>query len=363
MRIAYTCQDISVTGGLERIFVDKANAMAAAGHDVCLIVNNPPGTHPAYDIDARVRLIDLSLAQPQSYAGTVFFKLRQNHRMAKALRSFRPDIVVGVPTWIVSSMLTGRWHFVLESHCSRPLMFIHENRSIYKRLKVAIAERRADVTVTLTQQDRANWRYARRVETIVNFSNIKARETGAQRRDILAVGRLNNQKRFDILIDAWRIVSQKHPDRHLDIYGEGEERPTLQARIDSHGLTNIIQLRGNTQDIGSEYASHEFLVMSSQYEGLPLVLIEAMTCGCPCVSVDCPCGPREIIADGEDGLLVPYNDCNRDQQIQDLAAAICKMIENPDMTATFSRNAIRNAQRFDKQEIIKRWQQLFKQLP
>ena len=98
MRIAYTCQDISVAGGLERILVDKANAMAARGHDVCMIVNNPPGSRSAYALHPDVKFVDISLPQPEGLYGTLRFKWRQNAAIRRALKSFRPDIVVGVPS-------------------------------------------------------------------------------------------------------------------------------------------------------------------------------------------------------------------------------------------------------------------------
>lgn len=363
MRIAYTCQYISVRGGLERILVDKANAMAAAGHDVCMIVNNPPGSQPVYTVDSRVRLIDLSLAIPSGALQRLRFKVRQNMRIVRALRSFRPDITVVVPTWLALGMFLGSGRMVLESHNNRSLMFSNERQSWYKRLKVALAERTAACVVSLTEGAGKEWSKAKRREVIPNFSNINPPVAQPERTSAAcAVGRLHPQKQFDLLIDAWAIVARRHPEQQLHIYGDGPLRQELQQQIDSLGLGGAVRLCGKSDHVEQIYASHSFLVLSSAYEGFGLVLIEAMQCGCPCVSVDCEFGPRDIITDGIDGILAPYRGLSRRERVARLADAVCRMIENPEIQASMRQQAIKNARRFDKNAIMQRWQQLFFEL-
>lgn len=364
MRIAYTCQNISVKGGLERIIVEKASAMASRGHDVCLIVNNPAGTNPAYDVDPRVRLVDISMNQPTSIGERIAFKIRQNLRIRKALRQFNPDVTVVIPTWLTWAMLCGPGRIVVESHCSKQQMFSNERQSIYKRFKVFIAERRCNALICLTREDKANWKLARRVEVIPNFSGITLPEkylTG-NRSGTMAVGRLSFQKQFDLLIEAWAIVARKHPGQTLDIYGDGELKESLQQQITNSGLGSVIKLRGNTDNIAEAYRTHSFLVMSSRFEGLPLVLIEAISSGCPCISLDCPEGPREIIINEENGLLVPYRGRKREQHVSDLAEAIERLIEEPGLLERLSDAAIQSSHRYDKDTIIDRWENLFKEL-
>ncbi|MBJ2183934.1 MAG: glycosyltransferase family 4 protein [Muribaculaceae bacterium] len=362
MRIAYTCQDISVAGGLERILVDKANAMAARGHDVCMIVNNPPGSRSAYALHPDVKFVDISLPQPEGLYGTLRFKWRQNAAIRRALKSFRPDIVVGVPSWLTWSILFAPARLVLESHNARSMVFISERRSAYKRLKVAVAERRAAAVVALTREDAAAWTNTASVKVIPNFSNVACAENGATRHGAVAVGRLVEQKDFSLLIEAWGIVAQRHPDYPLRIFGEGPLLEDLSQRIATAGLEKSVALEGRTSDVAAIYAASDFLVMSSAHEGLPLVLIEAMQCGCPCVATDCKCGPREIISDGSDGLLVPYRDLSQDERARALAEAICRLIENPEQRRNFGAKARENAARFSKENIMDRWEQLFKDI-
>lgn len=367
MRIAYTCQHICIHGGLERIIVEKANAMAQAGHDVCLIVNNPPGQEPAYDIAPAVRLYDIALPAPESTLGSVQFKVKQNLRIRRFLHQFHPDIVVVVPTWLTMSMLFAPGRLVVESHSSREHMFSSERRQSYKRLKVALAERRAACVVTLTQTAAAQWPGAKKVASIPNFTDIKPFSAyDADSRRIIAAGRISPEKGFDLLTDAWSVVVQKHPDWHLDIYGDCPSgSDTLQCLLNRLGKDDIrqnVHYKGVCCDMAHAYADHSIYALSSRYEGFGLVLLEAMTCGLPCVSFDCPDGPREIISDGSDGLLVPYRGLSDNERSAALADALCRMIEDRDMRRRMSKKAMSKAKDFSRDAIMNQWLLLFKEL-
>lgn len=367
MRIVYTCQHICIHGGLERIIVEKANAMVQAGHDVCLIVNNPPGQKPAYDIDPAVQLYDIALPAPKSILGSVQFKVKQNLRVRRVMRQFHPDIVVVVPTWLTLSMLFAPGRLVMESHSSRDYMFSSEKRQSYKRLKVALAERRAACVVTLTQTAAAQWPGAKKVASIPNFTDIKPLgDYDADSRRIIAAGRLSPEKGFDLLTDAWSVVVQKHPDWHLDIYGDcpsgSNAMQCLLNRLSKDYIRRNAHYKGVCSDMAQAYASHSIYALSSRYEGFGLVLLEAMTCGLPCISFDCPDGPREIITDGRNGLLVPYRGHTDAERSAAFAEALCRMIEDCDMRRSMSNEAMSKASNFSRDRIMNQWLLLFKEL-
>ncbi|MDE6498829.1 MAG: glycosyltransferase, partial [Muribaculaceae bacterium] len=314
-----------------------------------------------YSVDPRVQFVDISLAQPQGLFSTMRFKWKQNIRVARALKRFRPDVRCAAASWLCSAVLWGPGRLVLESHSWRKGLFADEARSLYKRLKVALAERTAACVVTLLPAHKADWPAAKRVESIGNFSDMAA-DDAPQRRGAMAVGRLAPVKQFGLLIEAWKIVTASHPGATLDIYGEGPLREELQRQIDEAELNNRIFLRGDCEDLAAKYASHEFLVLSSRDEGFGLVLIEAMQCGCPCVAVDCPGGPAHIITDGKDGILVPYRNLNSDERIAALASAAGRMLDDSDMRREMGARARLNVNRFSKNDIMSRWQNLFKSL-
>jgi glycosyltransferase involved in cell wall biosynthesis len=173
---------------------------------------------------------------------------------------------------------------------------------------------------------------------------------------ILAVGRLNHQKGFDKLIEAFSLISNEHPSWHIDIFGHGELQEELQIFINNKGLNNNITINPPKEDIYNEYLSSSFYVLSSSFEGLPLVLIEAMSCALPCVSFDCPYGPSEIIADGIDGLLVKNGD------VKDLAQKMDWMITHPKERNEMALTARKNAERYKIDNIMRKWISLFTSL-
>lgn len=167
---------------------------------------------------------------------------------------------------------------------------------------------------------------------------------------------------MNILIKAWESVARSHPGWKLDIYGTGRDKEMLQDMIEKSGLVDKVTLCGLSDDMPMVYASGSLFVLSSRFEGFGLVLLEAMTCGVPCVSFDCPEGPSEIISDGQDGILVPFRGLSDSQRTEVLAENICRMIEDRDMRIRMSQEAIAKAAAFSRDVIIDRWIELFKEI-
>ncbi len=365
MKIVYTFQQFSYKGGIERIFCDKANALAAAGHEVHLVYSLAEDAPPAYATDPRVRTHNLGVVlRSGSRAGLPFnwlrYRINLNRAMQRTLRRIGPDIVVITPIMALKGCFSKRWKVVMESHLNRADTM---KASAFVRARIRRAERRADAIVALTAEDAAAWARTGKTLQIANFTDIRpAERPAAAAHSVCAVGRLHEQKQFDLLVDAWAETVRRHPGWRLDIYGYGDEREALQRHISELGLTDSVCLRGAADDMAAVYASHDFLALSSRREGFGLVLIEAMACGCPCVAVDCPAGPREIISDGRDGLLVPYRGLAREQQVRNLAGAMCRMIESPEMRARMGREARLSSLRYDKRAIMDQWEKLFEEL-
>lgn len=158
------------------------------------------------------------------------------------------------------------------------------------------------------------------------------------------------------MIRAFRIVVDNHPDWILEIYGEGYERTMLQNLIEELHLENNVRLCGSTSQMQEMMVEALCFVLSSIYEGLPLVMLEAMSCGLPVVSYDCPCGPKDIITDGVDGYLVPAGDERM------LAEKICSLIENPAKRAEMGAEAVKKSENYSVDKIIPMWMELFERL-
>lgn len=173
---------------------------------------------------------------------------------------------------------------------------------------------------------------------------------------IAAAGRLVRGKRFDLLIEAFSAVAAKHPDWHLRIHGGGAERERLQGLIDGLGLGRQAELTGPRSPIEAEFAKASIVASASDAESFGMTLVEAMRCGVPVVSTDCPLGPAEIIDSGRDGLLVPRGDG------QALAGALLELIEAPERRREMAGAARQSAHRYDPQPIAERYALLFQEL-
>ncbi len=173
---------------------------------------------------------------------------------------------------------------------------------------------------------------------------------------IITVGRLVYQKGFDNLIKAFKPISEHHPDWKLDIYGDGPLKSDLENLINEYHLEEKVNLCGLSSQIPKEFSTSSIFVMSSHFEGFPMVLIEALTQGVPCISFDCPNGPSDIIKNGVNGLLV------ENQNIHDLANAIELLIKNDNERKRLGNNAPDSIKQFSKDIIIKKWYELFESI-
>lgn len=218
---------------------------------------------------------------------------------------------------------------------------------------------RFDRFVVLTHEDRSYWGNLPNIEVIPNAALFLGKTySDVSRKRIIAVGRLDYQKGFDRLIQAWELVQKNKAFKewHLDVFGQGEWHGMLQQMIDERGLQYSMTLNAPTKAIGKEYAGSAMLVMSSNYEGFPMVMIEAMACGLPVVSFDYKCGPKDIISHGENGLLVSNGD------IEGLAAAMMKLMEDEAYRKRLSDNARKIVSTYSEETVMNRWIGLFNSL-
>jgi glycosyltransferase involved in cell wall biosynthesis len=215
--------------------------------------------------------------------------------------------------------------------------------------------KKLDKLVVLTKADEKNWQKTNNnIVQIYNPNPLTTFEkSDCENKKVIAVGRLDAQKGYDYLIETWKIVAQQHSDWILDIWGDGELREKLAKQIVKSKLENQVFLRGTTTDIENKYLESSFYVMTSRYEGFPMVLIEAMSCGLPCVSFDCQWGPNEIINNGENGFLVPLGDSEQ------LAEKINLLITDGKLRKRMSENAKKTAENYEIGKIMEQWNDLF----
>lgn len=180
---------------------------------------------------------------------------------------------------------------------------------------------------------------------------------GERKKTIVSAGRFADQKRFDILIQSFAKVHKTHPDYRLVLYGDGDCKPMYQELSNKLGIAEYVDYPGYVSDVASCIREDGIFVLSSDYEGIPNSLIEAMSVGLPCVATNCtPGGPDFLTDSGKRGLLVPIRDVDK------MAAAINNLIENPDLAATLSKDAADIVKVLDIEVINKMWIDAFKQM-
>lgn len=363
MKLLYCLHGLNNSGGMESVVLRKANYLAEhTEHEVSILVCGKKGRNAFFPVSPKIRIYDLGL---RSYHGFRFLPARR--RMARFLNELRPDICIstgGKELFIISRIKDGS-RKICEFHFSYNRLklkykgkFLGGLRSLLYRYRFEKALSRIDNFVVLTREDQAIWRP--RFPKTLQIYNPCPETTGEAApltaKRCIAVGRLSDEKNYPDMIRAWAQVARKHPDWSLDIFGSGRQAEQIGKMIVEAGLEQQVRLMGTTQDIPQALLSHSCLLLTSRYEGCPMVLLEAAAHGVPAVSYRCKSGPSEIIEDGGSGFLVNPGD------ISGLADRVCRIIEDEDLRKRLGAGSIKQAERFRLVNVMAEWERLFRDL-
>lgn len=377
-KIVFCTPALYSAGGVERVVSYKASFFAEQlGYDVTIIVTEGRGRDSFFLLSDKVKVINFELGFEElwraSFIKKIFLyltKQQQYKRLLKAeLIHIRPDFTI--------SMLRREINFLTEiSDGSKKIGELHVNRANYRNFEANDSNgfkrlfarcwmrslvrklKCLDQLVVLTDKSKASWPELSNVTVIpdpipmpmpLSVSCLHAKR-------VVTIGRYAYQKGYDLLLQAWAEVEKQYLDWTLDIYGMGDQTGYRQLMTDMGVDVYRCHLNGPVEDVTKVYQNSAIFVLSSRFEGFGLVLVEAMACGLPVVSFDCPAGPDEIITDGVDGILVPSGD------VHVMAEKLMALMADEELRKRLGQQARRSAKRYDMKTIASQWTTLFEKV-
>jgi glycosyltransferase involved in cell wall biosynthesis len=352
MKISFIIHNITAHGGTERAQTALANALLARGESISIWSMYGRHNSPGYPLAGGIK-VSYGLRKPlplfldYPWLACLFalhiFRLRPDWIVCTGANR----LIVALPAALVFGVKVAVWeHFPVSNSVTR----------LRGRLARRIASVAASRIVTLTRSDKELYAtlYAPSA-TVTHIPNIvfSPGASGAVRRkEVLAMGRLTHEKGFDLLLQAWFLAVKRLPDWSLRIVGDGPLREQLVRLARALEIESSVTFSPFSSDPFSLFSECGIFVLSSRFEGLPFVLIEAMTCGAACISFDCPNGPREVILHNFNGLLIPA------ERVQVLADAMVKLGENPLLRQRLGNAARSISKPFSEPRIALRWHEV-----
>lgn len=377
MKILYCVPALYNPGGMERIITEKINCLCnTEGLEIFVVTTDQRDEPLFFEMNKKVTMIYLDLNFNELYALSLLKKFFYTKQKLKEYRSLLKKIITEKQIDICISTGGKELEFfsdmsvkckkILEIHYSKnfrkQFLVARKNNLLYNFLgsirtaQLVMQTKSLDAVVVLTKKDEKEWKTTNKnIFQIYNFCSFKVEGALAEtdRKRAIAIGKLDPQKGFDMLIDAWAEKKESLKDWDLDIFGQGEWQQMLQQKIDDYGLQNKVTLRGVTTNVKQELLASSAFLFSSRYEGFALVFIEAMECGLPILSFDCPEGPSELIENNDIGILIQANN------VKKFADGLAIITANGEMRHNMGILSKKKAQNFSKEIIMQQWVKLF----
>lgn len=374
LKIVYVTPALYMAGGVERVLTLKANYFAEHfGYDITIILTEGKDKPLFYPLSDKIKVINLNIGFEElwtcSFAKKIFVYLKKQIQFKRALTNelmrLRSDITV--------SLLRREINFINDiKDGSKKVGELHVNRANYRNfeandsnfIKNLFAKlwmrslvsklKQLNRFVVLTEEDKSAWPELQNISVIPDpLSFTPTQLSPLTEKRVIAVGRYVYQKGFDLLLHAWAKIEQQYPDWQLAIFGDGNRIPYEQLMKDLGIDSSRCHLYGPTADIQQEYINSSIFAFSSRFEGFGMVLVEAMACGLPVISFACPCGPKDIVKDGEDGLLVENGN------VEAFVDSLSQLMRNATLCKSMAIAGKTNVQRFYMEQIAKQWKVIF----
>jgi glycosyltransferase involved in cell wall biosynthesis len=362
MKLLYITNGINGAGGLERVLSIKASYLANnLGYEVHILSLNNGDTNPFYEFSTKIHFHDIKVKG--NFINYFFTYLTG---IKKVVKKINPNVILvcddGLKGFFLPILLGKPCSMVYERHVSKNIEFRSQMNWFQRRIvhfKWFLMNNLAtkfDRFVVLTEGNTKEWNL-KNLEVIPNPLSFYPNESSSlEHKKVIAIGKQSYQKGYDLLLQTWKQVHTIHPNWILEIYGKWDANQNLESLSNSLNLGESVRFFEPVKDIEKHLLESSIFVLSSRFEGFGMVLIEAMACGVPCVSFDCPYGPSDIIRDGEDGILVPNGDFTQ------LADSLKLLMDSEFKRTSMGKLAKENVKRYLPETVCEQWNLLFKSL-
>ena len=376
-KIVYVVGGLYSLTGMNSILSKKINWLAEhTDYELYMILTEKAEAPWVFDINKNVKWVNFNInfdeldtmPLPKKIIYYIVKQRRYRYLFTKYLLDIRPDITVSAIRREINfinsindgSKKVGEIHFTRDFYrkCNKSYLPTCMNTHISKWWMNSLIKqiRKLDRFIVLTEEDATHWPELSNIIVIPNFiPEYKGNYSKLNSKSAIAVGRYSWEKGIDLLIEAWSIVAKSHPNWKLNIYGAGDFEP-YKRMIEEKDLGSVVKCNPPSTSIYDKYQESSIFVLSSRHEGFGLVLLEAMSVGLPPVAFACPCGPRNILEDGVDGILVEK------ENIKELAKGICYLIDHPEDRACMSQKAVLKAAKYPASKIMPKWVELFESI-
>lgn len=350
--ICFLIGDLNKSGGTERVTSLIANELSKSGYNISILSLNY-GSDPFFKLNSNIETYSLyqrKISFKKNLLGTIF-------KIRSFVKTNSVDTLVVVDSISCVFTVPALYGVKINHICWEHFNFNVDLGIVYRRIGRKWAAKHCDYVVTLTSRDKELWQNGLKNirAKIVPISNPSPYENKENKpkldyKTVLSIGRLTYQKGFDLLITAWSKLGKDSSDWKLRIVGDGEDEKKLKELAESKGISNSVDFIPSTKNIEHYYETSSFYCLSSRYEGLPMVLLEAQAFSLPIVAFDCDTGPSEVIINAVNGYICESNN------IEMLVEALKKMIlSKTEDYSLMCKNSLENSEHYKLEKIIKKW--------
>ncbi|MEN3324121.1 glycosyltransferase family 4 protein [Mariniflexile soesokkakense] len=363
MKLLYITNQVCGSAGLERVLSIKASYLTdKLGYEVHILTLNQGSSPLFYSYSSNIKFHDISLH------GNVFkYPYLYSNGIIKKIKLIKPDIISvcddGLKAFFLPFILGKPCPMIYERHVSKNVELKTDNVNFFNKIITKIkfslmhlGAKKYDKFIVLTNDNLKEWKLDN-LEVISNpLSFNPTNLSNLENKKVLVVGRHSFQKGYDRLLQIWKNVSEKHPNWQLDIYGKFDENETFLKLSEKLDLSKTINFFPPVKNIEAKYKEASIYLMTSRFEGFGMVLIEAMAFGVPCISFDCPCGPNDIISNGENGFLI------ENDNLESFSNHLELLIKDSDLRKKMGSKAKLKTEKYLPETIVNQWDSLFNTL-